>query len=128
MTSVQVSTSLWIVSLSGHVIHCNIIDILHTAPVLSVIIAASRQPDEGQSYSLTCDVGGDMTLAVTSQTFLWTEVRSSTMLAQESILTFDPLLYANEGEYRCTSTITSPYLIETRTVTATAMITVIRKW
>ena len=49
-------------------------------------------------------------------------------ISQDLTLTFNPLLYADEGEYRCTVNITSPYLIMNHTLTNAVNITVSRKF
>ena len=84
-------------------------------------------PSEGEGYSLTCTVSGDQLLAVHDRIFLWDRVVPSMSISPDPTLTFNPLLYANEGEYRCTVTITSPYLVGTHTVTNAVNITVNRK-
>ena len=95
--------------------------------VLSASITANGEPNEGQSYSLTCDVNGDESLAVTSRTFRWDRVGGSGSVSLSSVLTFNTLSRDDDGEYRCTSTFTSPYLTNTQTVTATTMVTITRE-
>ena len=84
-------------------------------------------PSEGEGYSLTCTVSGDQLLAVRDRIFQWDRVGGSMRISHDPTLTFNPLLYANEGEYRCTATITSPYLIMNHTLTNAVNITVSRK-
>jgi hypothetical protein len=79
---------------------------MHVAPPLSAVITANGQPNEGQSYSLTCAVSGDELLAVNSQSFRWDRVGGS-MISLLATLTFNPLRPSDAGEYRCTSTIGS---------------------
>ena len=97
------------------------------APALSASITANGQPNEGQSYSLTCNVNGDESLAVTRRTFQWDRVGGSGSVSQSSVLTFYTLSRDDDGEYMCTSTFTSPYLTNTQTVTATTMVTINRE-
>ena len=92
------------------------------APALSAVITASGQSIEGQSYSLACEVVGDESLAVNSSTLRWDRVGGSRGISQEPTLTFNPLSPDDTGEYRCISTITSPYLTGTRTVMTTITI------
>ena len=101
----------------------------NTAPALSATITANGQPNEGQSYSLTCDVNGDESLAVTSRTFQWDRVGGSARgnVSRSSVLTFNTLSRDDDGEYMCTSTFTSPYLTNTQTVTAITMVTINRE-
>ena len=95
-------------------------------PALSASITANGQLNEGQSYSLTCAVNGDESLAVTRRTFQWDRVGGSGSVSQSSVLTFNTLSRDDDGEYMCTSTFTSPYL-RTQTVTATTMVTINRE-
>ena len=95
--------------------------------VLSASITANGQPNEGQSYTLTCAVNGDESLAVTSRTFRWDRVGGSGSVSQSPVLSFNTLSRDDDGEYRCTSTFTSPYLTNTQTVTATTMVTITRE-
>ena len=92
---------------------------------MSAVITASGQPDEGQSYSLTCEVRGDERLAVSSSTLRWD--KDGREYSRNPTLTFNPLRRDDAGEYRCTSTFSSPYLTGSRTVTQTRTLTVNRK-
>ena len=103
------------------------INLYNTAPALSASITANGQPNEGQSYSLTCAVNGDESLAVTSRTFQWDRVGGSGSVSQSSVLTFNTLSRDDNGEYMCTSTFTSQYLTHTQTVTNTTMVTINRE-
>ena len=95
--------------------------------VLSASITANGEPNEGQSYTLTCAVNGDESLAVTSRTFRWDRVGGSGSVSQSPILTFNTLSRDDDGEYMCTSTITSPYLTYNQTVMVTATVTINRE-
>ena len=91
-------------------------------------IALRGSPEEGLSYTLACTVNGDESLSVSNTMFQWDRVSGGNMrVSRNPTLTFDPLLYVHEGEYRCTATITSPYLIETPVATETIRVTVSRK-
>ena len=91
---------------------------------MSAVIATSGQPDEGLSYSLTCEVRGDERLNVFNRRFRWDRVGGSMGILREPTLTFNPLSRNDMGEYRCTSNFASPYLIETRTVIQTVTVSV----
>ena len=91
-------------------------------PALSAVITASGQPDEGLSFSLTCDVRGDEQLAVSSRVLRWD--KDGREYSRNPTLTFNPLRRDDAGEYRCTSTFFSPYLTGSRTVTQTRILTV----
>ena len=93
-------------------------------PALSAVITASGQPGEGQNYSLTCEVRGDEQLAVSSSTLQWD--KDGREYSHNLTLTFNPLRLDDAGEYRCISTLFSPYLIGSRTVMT--QITLICKW
>ena len=75
-----------------------------------------------RSYSLTCEVRGDEQLAVSSITLRWD--KDGTEYSRNPTLTFNPLRRDDAGEYRCTSTFSSPYLTGSRTVTQTRTLTV----
>ena len=69
---------------------------------------------------------GDESLDVTERRFRWDRL---TPTFQNGILraathSFTPLTVAHTGDYRCTNTITSPYLTSTRTRTVTITISV----
>ena len=99
---------------------------LSIAPALSAVITASGTPDEGQSYSLTCEVRGDEQLAVNSRRFGWD--KDGTEHSRNATITFNPLRRSDAGEYKCSTTIGSPYLTGTHTVTKTMMVAVNRKF
>ena len=92
-------------------------------PALSAVITASGQPNEGQSYSLTCEVRGDEQLAPFNWRFRWDEVGVLYGISRAATLTFNPLRRDDAGVYRCTSTFSSPYT-GSRTVTQTRTLTV----
>ena len=97
------------------------------APELFAVVRASGQPFEGSNYTLTCHVSGDASLATTNRSFIWDRFGDNmTRISQGSAgtLTFNPLTRNDTGEYRCTATITSPYLIETQTVMESTIVTV----
>ena len=95
-------------------------------PALSAVITASGQPNEGQSYSLTCEVRGDERLAVSSSTLRWD--KDGREYSRNPTLTFNPLRPDDAGEYRCTSNFSSPYLTGSRTVIQTRTVTVNSKY
>ena len=97
-------------------------------PTLSAVITASGQPNEGQSYSLTCEVRGDERLAPTRQRFRWDKVGESSNISRVATFTFNPLRRDDAGVYRCTSTFFSPYLTGSRTLTRTIVVTVNREY
>ena len=96
--------------------------ISHTDSALSAVITASGQSIEGQTYSVTCEVVGDESLAVSSRTLRWDKDGVET--SRNPTLTFNPLSPSDAAEYRCTSNFFSPYLTGSRTVTATVTVTV----
>ena len=95
---------------------------MHADPALAAVITASGQPVEGQRYSLTCEVVGDELLRVSSRSLRWNKDGVET--SSNPTLTFNSLSPSDAAEYRCTSTITSPYLTGTHTVTTTMTVTV----
>ena len=71
-------------------------------------IATSGAPIVGgTSYSLTCDHDAPSSLMATVQSTLTTP--GGTMLTSLPH-TFNPLLVTDGGQYRCTATVSSPYL------------------
>ena len=99
----------------------------HIRQLSAVITASGPTPDEGQSYSLTCELRGAELLAVANPRFRWDEVGGSQGILRAATLTFNPLRPEDAGEYMCTHTFASPYLTGTRTVTARATVTVNRE-
>ena len=99
-------------------------------PEFRVIITPSGEPDEGQTYTLTCVItiiGGSEQLSV-SMPIEWYRVSNSELLSRNASLTFNPLRRDDEGDYNCTSTITSPYLSGTRTIANSINVTVGSKY
>ena len=91
------------------------------------MITASGLPDEGSNYTLTCTVHGDQSLPSTNESFQWDKIGSNVSFSQELTLPFIPLLYDDEGEYRCTVNITSPHLTGIHTVVEEKNLSVNRK-
>ena len=82
-------------------------------PSFSVTITSSGQPTEGQRYVLTCYINGiDQSLSA-SITYQWDRVGSNFSPSTSQQLIFNPLRYSDGGQYRCTVTISSPYLTGT---------------
>ena len=104
-----------------------IIKSLFPAPPLTLVITPSGPTIERQAYSLSCDLTGDESLAVTNRRFRWDRLTFQEGILQERILTFNSLTRDDEGQYRCTTTITSLYLNRTRSENALATISVNRK-
>ena len=69
---------------------------------MSAAITISGQPNEGQSYTLTCDVSGDEMLAPTNRRFQWDRVGGMVGVSQAATLTFNSLSPSDAGEYMCT--------------------------
>ena len=95
-----------------------------------LVITPNGSLIEGQTYSLTCDLMGDESLDVTERRFRWdrlTPTYNETIL-RAATLSFTPLTAADAGDYRCTNTITSPYLTSTRTQLRTATVVVFGKY
>ena len=90
-----------------------------------LVITTSGSPIEGQTYSLTCDLMGDESLDAT-ESFKWDRTptpKNSTL--QTATLSFTALTVADAGNYTCNNTITSPYLISSRTNTQMATVRVL---
>ena len=88
-----------------------------TGSMLAIkITPSSSEANEGQAYSLSCDIMGDESLDVTQQIIRWDRLtpQVQTSIHDGRVLSFDPLSHDDEGLYRCTTTITSPYLTNTR--------------
>ena len=96
---------------------------------LAITLSGREQANEGQAFSLSCDLMGDESLEVTN--IRWdrlTPVSVAEMgIHTGHVLSFDTLSRDDEGQYRCTTTITSPYLINNLTKNAVENITVNRK-
>ena len=91
---------------------------------MSAVITTSGTPEEGQSFSLTCEIRGAERLAAFNRRFRWDEVGATFGILRETTLTFNSLSLSDTGTYQCTHNFASPYLIETRTVTDTVTVTV----
>ena len=89
---------------------------LSTAPNLTTVIMTSGNFNEGSYFVLMCMVIGDERLAVSNRTFRWYRVNSMAVLPEGANLTFDHLSPQDEGDYRCNSTIISPYLTDSLTL------------
>ena len=74
-----------------------------------LVITPNGSANEGQAYSLSCELTGDESLAVIMRHFQWETLTSRAQVDEHNLL-FDPLSRDDQGEYRCTTTITSPYL------------------
>ena len=99
------------------------------APLLTLIITPNGSPIEGHTYSLTCDLMGDESLDVTATSIRWDRHTPTSQhgIHRIATLSFNPLLRDDEGEYRCTTNIISPYLTRSQTRNNTTSFTVIRK-
>ena len=86
-----------------------------------LVITTSGPPNEGETYSLTCDLMGDESLDVAGadNMFRWDRLTPTFQsgIHQTATLSFTPLTLADAGNYTCTNTITSPYLSSNRTIT-----------
>ena len=93
-----------------------------------LVITASGSTIEGQTYSLTCDLMGDESLDVTeaNRRVRWDKVGEQHGINRTATLSFNPLSRDDEGEYRCTTSIRSPYAIRTLTEIVTTSFTVFR--
>ena len=103
---------------------------MYVAPELTLFIRPGGSPTAGQTYTLTCDVVGDELLAVTRRRLRWDRVTPSPQMEIfRSLLplTFDSFSNQDEGEYRCVTTISSPYLTTTRSLSQTRTISVVCK-
>ena len=101
-----------------------------TAPPLTTVITPNGSLVEGQTYSLTCDLMGDESLNVTVSSIRWDRLTPTFQMGilQAPTLSFTPLTAADAGDYRCTNTITSPYLTGTSTETQMTTVEVLGKF
>ena len=99
------------------------------APPLTLIVTPSGLPIEGQTYSLTCDLMGDESLAVTATSIRWDRVTPTSQhgIHRAVTLSFNPLSRDDGGQYRCATNIMSPYTTRSLTEMETTSFTVIRK-
>ena len=106
-----------------------ILYIIIIVPPLTLVITPSGPPNEGQTYSLTCDLMGDELLDVTDANieFRWCRINTQQTIIREATLLFDSLSHEDEGQYECTINIVSPYTTDTLSKVKGASITVIRK-
>ena len=95
---------------------------------MSANTTPSGGPHEGSNYTLTCAVRGDELLVAANRTFRWDRVdgMNEYSIANDT-LTFNPLSRGDAGEYRCTGSFDSPYLIGTHYVITSLNITVTSK-
>ena len=100
-----------------------------SAPPLTLIITSSGSLIEGQTYSLTCDLMGDESLDVTATSIRWDRITPTLQngVHRTATLSFNPLSRDDEGQYRCTTNIVSPYLTRSQTRLKSTTFTVIRK-
>ena len=96
-------------------------------PLLTVTITANNSPIEGQTYSLTCDLMGEDSLAVTQRNIRWDQLSPTFMreVHRGATLSFDPLSCDDGGQYQCITNIRSPYttINHTRTESTTFTVT-----
>ena len=94
-----------------------------------LVITPSGPANEGQAYSLSCDLTGHESLAVTQRTFQWNRLTPTFQddVSSTTALSFTPLSHSDGGEYRCTATITSPYLSGDHSISRTETIIFSRK-
>ena len=92
------------------------------------IITSDESPIEGENYSLTCELMGDDSLGVTERTFRWDRLSPTFAdgILRAATLSFTPLTRDDEGQYRCTNTISSTYAgsqtrVETKTLRVNRM-------
>ena len=92
---------------------------------MTLVITSNGSPTEGQTYSLTCDLMGDEALDVTESSIRWDRLTPTPHygISQAATLSFTSLTVADAGDYRCTNTITSPYLTSTNIEIATISVT-----
>ena len=79
---------------------------------MMLVITHSGPAVEGEAYSLTCDLMGDESLAVTETVIRWDRVTQTVMseVFRGATYFFALLSRDDEGEYNCVTRITSPYL------------------
>ena len=80
---------------------------------------------EGEDYTLTCAVmDGSVAVTLPNAVFRWDKVNDTVDLSGGATLSFNPVLRADEGVYRCTATAnnTEPF-----SVVGTSSLSVTRK-
>ena len=94
-----------------------------------LVTTANGSTIEGQTFSLTCDLMRDESLDVpeANRRVRWDKVGEQRGIHRTATLSFNPLSRDDEGEYRCTTNIMSPYLTSNRTRVNSTSFTVIRK-
>ena len=107
----------------------SITSLMFSVPPLTLVITQNGPPNEGQTYSLTCDLMGDESLDVTATSIRWDRLTPNFMMEfrRGATLSFNPLSRNDEGQYRCTTNIMSPYTTNSLTKMVTTSFTVIRK-
>ena len=83
--------SITVVGECNWIMHIMEVTYCLSAPAVSAVITASGTPDEGQSYSLTCELRGAELLAITNPRFRWDEVGGAMGILRAATLTFNPL-------------------------------------
>ena len=87
---------------------------------------------EGQTYSLTCDLVGDESLDVpdVDRSIRWDRLTPTFRMAvhRGAILSFTSLSRDDDGQYRCTQVIHSPYLLGPQTREQSKEIVVVGKF
>ena len=83
---------------------------------------------EGEDYTLTCAVTDEnVAVPLNFVMFHWDKVNDTVDVSQAAALSFNPVLRADEGVYRCTATVNSSSLSEPYTVVGTTQLTITRK-
>ncbi len=77
-----------------------------TALDVKPVVTSSGLLTASQNFSLTCTVDVPQSLNATV-TYIWTR---GTQVGADSVLSFNPLLLSNSGQYVCTVTVTSDLL------------------
>ena len=94
-----------------------------------VISGSSGEAVEGEDYTLMCAVMDESeTVSLNDTVFQWDKVNNEANdtigLSQAAALSFNPVLRADEGVYRCTATVNSS---EPFSVVGTTHFTITRK-
>ena len=92
------------------------------------MISGSGEAVELKDYTLTCAVtNGNVVVPLKFVMFQWDKVNDTVGVSQAAALSFNPVLRADEGVYRCTATVNSSSLSEPYTVVGTTQLTITRK-